>query len=269
MSRSTLSGDALTHRVRVWDAPLRAFHWLLLAAVAAAIATGLLGGEWMVWPGRAGLAIVGLIAFRLAWGLLGSETARFAQFLPGPGALLAHLRGRWQGIGHNPLGALSVVALLGLLAAQVGTGLFSNDDIAFAGPLSARVDEELVQSLTGWHHRLVNGLYALIALHVGAIGFYAAVKRVRLVPAMVTGWQEVPRSQLGPRPAHAGAFAVALCLGLLAAYAASGEWQTLWQGPAPSTSNATSTSDASSQAAQPASDGASAASGTATAAPAW
>lgn len=269
MSRSTLSGDALTHRVRVWDAPLRAFHWLLLAAVTAAIATGLLGGEWMVWHGRAGIAIVSLIAFRLAWGLLGSETARFAQFLPGPGALLAYLRGRWQGIGHNPLGALSVVALLGLLAAQVGTGLFSNDDIAFAGPLSARVDEELVQNLTGWHHRLVNGLYALIALHLGAIGFYAVVKRVRLVPAMVTGWQEVPRSQLGPRPAHAGAFAVALCVGLLAAYAASGAWQSFWQGFAPSTSSTTSTSDDSPQVAQPASEGASAASGTTTAAPAW
>jgi len=271
MSRSALSGDALTHRVRVWDAPLRAFHWLLLAAVAAAIATGLLGGEWMVWHGRAGIAIVGLIAFRLAWGVLGSETARFAQFLPGPGALWAYLQGRWQGIGHNPLGALSVVALLGLLAAQVGTGLFSNDDIAFAGPLSARVDEELVQSLTGWHHRLVNGLYALIALHVGAIGFYAVVKRLRLVPAMVTGWQEVPRSQLGPRPAHAGAFAVALSLGLLAGYAASGEWQNgLQSAPSTSATSVTApTSDASAQAAQPGSAAASASSGKATAAPAW
>ncbi len=256
MSRGTPSGDALTHRVRVWDAPLRAFHWLLLAAVAMAIATGLQGGDWMVWHGRAGIAIVGLIAFRLAWGLMGSETARFAQFLPGPSALLAYLRGRWQGIGHNPLGALSVVALLGLLAAQVGTGLFSNDDIAFAGPLSAGVDEALVQSLTGWHHRLVNGLYALIGLHVGAIGFHAVVKRVRLVPAMVTGWQEVPRSQLGPRPAHVGAFAVALSLGLLAAYAASGEWQVA----------ATATTAATTQAAQPASTAASA---TATATPAW
>lgn len=221
---SPIHADAPTHRVRVWDAPLRAFHWLLLAAVASAIATGLLGGEWMVWHGRAGIAIVGLLAFRLSWGFVGSETARFVRFVPTPHALLAYVQGRWQGIGHNPLGALSVLALLGLLAAQVGTGLFSNDDIAFAGPLSSRVDEDLAHSLTGWHHRLVNGLYALIALHLLAIGFYAVVKRLRLVPAMVTGWQEVPRSQLGARPAPAGAFALSLGIGLLAACAASGAW---------------------------------------------
>ena len=217
--------DAPTHRIRVWDAPLRAFHWLLLAAVASAIATGLLGGEWMVWHGRAGIVIVGLLGFRLGWGFVGSETARFVRFVPTPRDLLAYVQGRWQGIGHNPLGALSVLALLGLLAAQAGTGLFSNDDIAFAGPLSDRVSEDLVHSLTGWHHRLVNGLYALIALHLLAIGFYAVVKRLRLVPAMVTGWQDVPRSQLGPRPARAGTFWVALLLGLLAAYVASGVWQ--------------------------------------------
>lgn len=225
MSAKATHDEAPTHRVRVWDGPLRAFHWLLLAAVASAIATGLLGGSWMVWHGRAGIAIVGLIAFRLAWGLVGSETARFAQFLPSPGALRAYLTGRWQGVGHNPLGALSVVALLGLLAVQVGTGLFSNDDIAFAGPFSQRLDEDLVQSLTGWHHRLVNGLYALIALHLGAIAFYAVVKRVRLVPPMVTGWQDVPRTQLAPRPARAGTFWAALVLGLSAGYAASGTWQ--------------------------------------------
>lgn len=225
MSAKATHDEAPTHRVRVWDGPLRAFHWLLLAAVASAIATGLLGGSWMVWHGRAGIAIVGLIAFRLAWGLVGSETARFAQFLPSPGALRAYLTGRWQGVGHNPLGALSVMALLGLLAVQVGTGLFSNDDIAFAGPFSQRLDEDLVQSLTGWHHRLVNGLYALIALHLGAIAFYAVVKRVRLVPPMVTGWQDVPRTQLAPRPARAGTLWAALVLGLSAGYAASGAWQ--------------------------------------------
>lgn len=261
-----------THRVRVWDAPLRAFHWLLLVSVTSAITTGLLGGDWMVWHGRAGLAIVGLLAFRLAWGVVGSETSRFAQFVPSPSALLAYLRGHWHGIGHNPLGALSVLALLGLLAAQAGTGLFSNDDIAFAGPLSSRVDEDLVHQLTGWHHRLVNGLYALIALHLLAIVFHTVVKRVRLVPAMVTGWQDVPRSQLGSRPAQKGAFALALGIALLLGYGANGHWPA--SGPA--TGSATSAispvaaaseqspaAPANDQATQPASAGASAST------PAW
>lgn len=212
------------HRVRVWDAPLRLFHWLLLAAVGAAIASGLAGGSWMAWHGRAGLAIVGLLAFRLVWGLVGSETSRFAHFLPTPRRLRAYLAGAWQGIGHNPLGALSVVALLSLLALQAGTGLLSNDDIAFAGPWSELLDEDRVRALTGWHHRLVNGLYVLIGLHLAAIVFHTLVKRDRLVPPMVTGWKSTARPHAAPRQAGPWALALALAVGLASAWAANRSW---------------------------------------------
>lgn len=222
---ASAAASRTVHRVRVWDAPLRLFHWLLLAAVSAAIATGLAGGAWMAWHGRAGLLIVGLLAFRLVWGLVGSQTSRFAHFLPTPRRLRAYLAGAWQGVGHNPLGALSVVALLSLLALQAGTGLFSNDDIAFAGPWSDLLDEDRAHALTGWHHRLVNGLYALIGLHLAAIVFHALVKRDRLVPPMVTGWKSTARPHPAPRQAGPWALGLALAVGLASVWAASGGWR--------------------------------------------
>jgi cytochrome b len=174
----------------VWDLPLRVFHWALALAVTAAIVTAKLGGAWMAWHGRAGLGVVGLLVFRVAWGLAGSTTARFAAFAPTPSRLRRYLRGQWRGTGHNPLGALSVFAMLGLLALQAATGLFGNDDIAFAGPLNRLVDETLGARLTGWHRLLANGLFALLGLHLAAIAFHELVKRHRLVRPMVTGRRE-------------------------------------------------------------------------------
>jgi cytochrome b len=185
----------------LWDLPLRVFHWTLAAAVTAAIATGELGGAWMPWHGRAGLLIVGLIVFRVLWGVLGSATARFTQFAPTPARLLAYLRGRWRGVGHNPLGALSVFALLGLLSLQAATGLLGNDDIAFAGPLNHLVDDALGARATGWHRVIANGLIALVALHLLAIAFHVLVKRHRLVRPMLSGRQMLaPGQDAVPRP---------------------------------------------------------------------
>lgn len=215
--------------IQVWDWPLRLFHWLLLAAVATAIATGLAGGSWMAWHGRAGLAIVGLLTFRVVWGLVGSTTSRFRHFLPTPARLRVYFSGAWQGVGHNPLGAFSVFALLGLLVLQAGSGLFSNDDIAFAGPLAQLVGEETVGGLTAWHHRLINVLYGLIGLHVAAIVFYAVVKRERLVPPMVTGKKtiepgaHVPSGTSRPR---LGALLISIVLAGLLTWVASGAWIT-------------------------------------------
>lgn len=180
-----------TPRVAVWDLPLRVFHWSLVLAVATALVTGEIGGEWMVWHGRAGIAIAGLLVFRAVWGLLGTPHARFVHFAPTPGRLRAYLRGQWQGLGHNPLGALSVFALLGLLTLQAGTGLFGNDDIAYTGPLAALLSDERVSQLTGWHKLLANGLFALLALHLAAIAFHVRIKKHDIVTPMVTGWTQV------------------------------------------------------------------------------
>jgi cytochrome b len=213
-----------TVRVRVWDLPLRVFHWSLLAAVTVAIVTGKLGGDWMPWHGRAGIAIVGLLAFRLVWGLIGPTPARFASFLPTPASVLAYLQGRWRGVGHTPLGALSVLALLGLLAWQAGSGLFGNDDIAFTGPLAAQVSDELSHSLTNWHRQTAYLVYGLIGLHVLAIAVYTFIKRHGIVKPMVTGWKDVAADLPKPRRARRIALPVAVLVGAGAACAASGGW---------------------------------------------
>ncbi|HRD87795.1 MAG TPA: cytochrome b/b6 domain-containing protein [Accumulibacter sp.] len=214
-----------TKRIRLWDLPTRVFHWALVLLVVGSFVSGKIGGNAMVWHGRFGLAILGLLSFRLLWGVIGSTYARFLTFLPTPVAVVAYLRGQWRGLGHNPLGALSVFGLLGLLAFQVGSGLFANDDIAFRGPLQALVSSGLSERLTGWHKLSVNLLLLLVILHLAAIGFYAHVKKESLVEPMLTGWKEVAPDQ-GP-PATGGgplAFIVALVFAVAAVYAGSGAW---------------------------------------------
>lgn len=209
-------------RFLLWDLPTRLFHWLLVLAMAAAVVTGQLGGSLIEWHGRLGLLIVGLLAFRIVWGLLGSTYARFAQFAPTPGRVRAYLAGQWQGEGHNPLGALSVLGLLGLLVLQVATGLVANDDIAFRGPLFDLVGNDLSNRLTGLHHLLSNLLIGLVLLHVAAIAFYGHVKKQKLLKPMLTGWKEGE----GESAKGGGwlAVIVALLIAIGAVYVASGAW---------------------------------------------
>lgn len=173
--------------VRVWDWPLRLFHWLLVLAVTGAYFTGKLGGEFTDWHGRFGSLTLALIIFRLIWGVIGTTHARFVSFFPTWSRLLSYVRGNWNGIGHNPLGALAVLALLTVLILLVGTGLFANDDIAFEGPLFNLIDKDLSDKLSGYHIRSVNVLLVLLGLHVGAIAFYQRIKKSDLIKPMFTG----------------------------------------------------------------------------------
>jgi cytochrome b len=179
--------------VRIWDLPLRLFHWLLAALFTAAIVTVKIGGDdWMVWHERCGRAILVLLAFRLAWGFAGSRASRFAAFVRGPRAVLAALRELPQRAskryaGHNPLGGWSVLAMLGALAAQGITGLFANDDATFEGPLATRVSKATSDALTGLHTTGEWMLYALVALHMAAIAWYWLRKGDNLVTPMITG----------------------------------------------------------------------------------
>jgi cytochrome b len=212
-----------TQRIRVWDLPTRLFHWGLAILVVASIISGKIGGNLIDWHGKFGLAILGLLTFRIIWGLVGSTYARFASFFPTPGRIRAYFRGEWKEPGHNPLGALSVFALLGLLALQVATGLPGNDDIAFRGPLFDLVGKALSDRMTGIHKLSINLLFALIALHVAAIMFYARVRKDNLVKPMITGWKEHPQG----RPATGGsivALVIALTLAATAVHGASGAW---------------------------------------------
>ena len=229
-----------TQRINLWDLPTRVFHWLLVIAVGAALITGNLGGAALEWHGRIGLAIVGLIVFRVVWGLIGSSHARFASFLPTPASITAYLRGQWRGIGHNPLGALSILGLLALIALQLSTGLFGNDDIAFNGPLFALISKDLSDRLTGIHGLTSNALIALIALHLAAIGFYAHVKKDNLVKPMITGYKDLAPDETGESTTGGGlvAFIVALAIALAAVYAASGAWHSA---PPPAPAQATPT----------------------------
>lgn len=184
--------------IRVWDLPTRFFHWALVACVIALFVTGNVGGNLMMWHMRAGYAVLVLLAFRLVWGFVGGYWSRFAVFVPTPSRVVAYLRGTpptgGPVLGHNPLGALSVMAMLGVLAAQVGTGLISDDEIAFSGPLVQFVASATSALATTYHKQYGKLLVLLlVALHVGAIVFYQRVKKQRLVAAMVTGDHVVER----------------------------------------------------------------------------
>ena len=179
-------------KVRIWDAPTRLFHWLLVVLVALLWWSA--EEEKLDLHLTLGLVILGLLVFRLLWGLFGSSTARFANFVRGPRAMLAYLSGRAGFVlGHNPLGALSVVALLGLVSVVVGLGLFAGDeDGLYSGPLAHLIDPDLSEELTDLHEDSFNVLLVLIAIHVAAIVYYRLIKRDDLVTPMVTGMREAP-----------------------------------------------------------------------------
>ncbi|MDR2637952.1 MAG: cytochrome b/b6 domain-containing protein, partial [Zoogloeaceae bacterium] len=212
--------------IKLWDLPTRLFHWLLVAAIAALFVTGKMGGNLIEWHGRLGIFVVGLIVFRLVWGFVGSTYARFFQFFPTPAAILAYLKGSWHGLGHNPLGALSVFALLTLTLLQAVSGLFTNDEISFHGPLYRLIDSGLSLRITGWHQQLANVLLVFIGLHVASIVFYKLVKKENMLIPMLTGKKQVSPEEAG-KSAQGGGFAallLALALAGLALWGASGTW---------------------------------------------
>lgn len=192
MSVEALNVASEESRQQVWDLPLRLCHWLLALSIPAAYFTAELGGEWAPWHGRIGGLVLGLLVFRIVWGFIGTRHSRFASFLPTPSTVRAYVTGAWQGVGHNPLGALAVVAMLLAIAVQVGTGLFSKDDISFEGPLAAWVSKSTSDALTGLHHQSFDVLLGLIVLHLLAIAFYTLVKRANLIAPMLSGHKSAP-----------------------------------------------------------------------------
>lgn len=189
-----MSTDKKSNCFRVWDLPIRAFHWLLVLGIIAAWLTGDVFDSYLNWHLIIGEGMMGLVLFRLIWGVIGSESARFSHFVKGPAAIKAYLGGfKSDGkgsvwLGHNPLGALSVVAMLLSLMVQVGTGLFAAaDDYINYGPLNKFVSDDMSGVLTEIHEVNFNILLALIILHVAAIVYYRVFKRENLVTPMVTG----------------------------------------------------------------------------------
>ena len=195
-----LQSDDDAARRRVWDLPLRLAHWAIAIAVAGAIATHYAGTAWFPWHRAFGYAVVVLVAFRVVWGFVGTRHARFAAFVRGPRAVVDFLTGRGPGVhpGHNPLGALSVLALLASLAVQGVTGLYANDEIADTGPFYGWISPATSNRLTAVHAWNSNLLIALVALHLAAIAWYGLVRRRPLVLAMLDGRRpaaEVPEGE--------------------------------------------------------------------------
>lgn len=181
----------MRHSVRVWDAPTRLFHWILVICVVALVITAQVGGSAMDWHFRLGYTVLALLIFRLIWGFVGGHWSRFATFFYSPSRILRYLKGRGaptDQVGHNPMGAFSVFAMLGILALQLTSGLMSDDEIAAAGPLTRYVSSEWV-SVATFYHKEVGKLIllALVTVHVLAIIFYRLKKGENLVLPMITG----------------------------------------------------------------------------------
>lgn len=209
----------------LWDRAVRSIHWLFVPLLAGAWWTAEEGHmQWHQW---CGLSILVLVLTRLLWGFVGSPQARFADFLRGPRAVLAYLRGAPAGTpGHNPLGGWSTLALLLLLLAQALTGSFSADGVLFDGPFHYVFDSSVTDVLAQIHETLFNVLLALVGLHVLAILFYEKVRDQRLLWPMIVGAMPGRREGTGPaRPLY-------LAL-LIAAVLALGLWALIELAPEP------------------------------------
>lgn len=219
-------GQPERRSVLVWDVPTRLFHWLAAMLVAGAYVTWKL--NWMDWHIRIGETLLALVLFRLLWGCFGSETARFHSFLAPPAAACHHLRQMFRReadlqVGHNPAGGWMVLLLLALMLGETLSGLYINNDIADAGPLTEWVPASVANAITALHAILWDALLAAVALHVLAIALYAAAKGHNLLRPMLTGRKPLPARIAAPRLASTTLALLLLavgaaCAALLAAY---------------------------------------------------
>lgn len=184
-----------TRRIKLWDLPLRLFHWGLLICVAGAIASIEIGENVEVHQ-YFGYAILSLLIFRVIWGVVGGRHARFASFIRGPGTVFNYLKRmkehKGPSIGHNPLGALSVLGMLAALLVQATSGLFLTDEIMFEAPLFKYISGATASLLAEIHETNAAIIFTLIGLHLAAILFYRFIKRENLITPMLTGNKEVP-----------------------------------------------------------------------------
>ncbi|GAB6851658.1 cytochrome b/b6 domain-containing protein [Paraburkholderia kururiensis] len=203
-SAASPAAASSSRTVLIWDWPVRLFHWLTAALVAAAYVTVRL--NWIDWHVRIGEALLVLVVFRLLWGLLGSQTARFTSFVAAPAAALRHLRAVARRepdmqAGHNPAGGWMVLLLLALLAAETLTGLYVYNDVADEGPLSEVVPAVVSNTITALHSILWDALAVAVALHVCAVALYAFVCGQNLVRPMLDGHKSLPAHVREPRRA--------------------------------------------------------------------
>ena len=183
----------------VWDLPLRLFHWTFALSLVGSWATAEAGFDWTETHFLFGYTALGLISFRLLWGLFGTTHARFYNFLTGPKAVISALGqlkqqtppGEISHVGHGPLGGWASVVLLALVMTQAVSGLFISDDIFYAGPYNSAVSSSLADYLGWLHHTNFNILLAAVALHLVTITWYLLGKRENLIKPMLTGKKNI------------------------------------------------------------------------------
>ena len=176
--------------IRLWDLPTRAFHWLFALAVLGAIITNLM--DELVWHSYCGYTALVLLVYRIIWGFVGPHHARFSSFIPSLSELKAFLKDKkTTQLGHNPLGAFSVLAMLIIVLVQATSGLFIDDEISFQGPLAKFVSENIVEAMSELHEANHILVYGIVALHLIAIFYYQKVKKENILGPMVHGDKDI------------------------------------------------------------------------------
>jgi Cytochrome b len=214
----------MANRIRVWDLPTRLFHWALVACILASVVSGYQGGAVLEWHARAGYAILTLLLFRIVWGFAGGRWSRFASFFYSPAAVFNYLRGAPHPdhlVGHNPLGAGAVFAMMGILLLQVATGLVGDDETAFTGPLNQFVSTSKGLAATWYHKRIGQWLLVgLIVLHVAAVLYYLWRKKENLIKPMLHGDKCLASAAVASRDDAWSRLAALAVLGLCAGFVA-------------------------------------------------
>lgn len=193
-----MSHSHSSQRVRIWDLPTRSFHILLILCVVGLIATGEVGGDAMQLHFWFGYAVLTLVLFRFVWGFVGGHWSRFINFIPTPKKLLSYLQALRtnqtpHSVGHNPLGALSVLAMLSVLLIQVLSGFMSDDEISNAGPWTTWISGDWIEFATEYHSEIGKVLLILLViLHVGTVLYYKRIKHDDLITPMLTGDKNLP-----------------------------------------------------------------------------
>lgn len=201
----------------IWDLPVRIFHWSFAIAIIGSWYTAENADLYIDLHMQLGYFILGLLTFRIIWGVIGPKHARFSNFIPSPKAIITyikHINDKETTAGHNPLGALMVLFMIVIILAQAVSGLFITDDIFSSGPYYGEISKELEKVMSFIHHNNFNFILAAICLHLLAIGFYWRVKNKNLVLPMITGEksdEEVCESDAIPNSKIILGVVIALC----------------------------------------------------------
>lgn len=184
----------MTKKLLVWDLPVRLFHWLLVISLLGAWYTSDGERDLLNYHLKIGYFILGLILFRIIWGIFGTKYALFSQFIPTRHELICYLqklkqKPNYNTIGHNPLGGLMVVLMLSLVLSQAISGLFMNDDIFTSGPYYESVSSSVQKFMSLIHHNVFDVIIIISILHISAICYYLLVKKINLIVPMFTGYK--------------------------------------------------------------------------------